>query len=317
MMADFTSGALLYATFILAVALFFVSLYRIRRMDNKNQAFIALAVIAGLLLFIVEQVPIATLLLLEVGILNFNGLLSDKSSKIRAAYVFICMVYISLIHFVGFVYIAQAMLLGLLSVITKIKHYRNSIENKSVEINRDLFHMGAGILLMLVFYFEIEPISVTLQMLMILGGILAICVVETFRENALSHLMFKLERNGATLGFGALWLTLGSLVAVSFLKTPGVLAVFSAIFIGDPVATIVGINFGGMKLPWNRRKSVIGSAAYFVVTAGVSALFIAPNYAILIGLVGALVESLRIKIDDNLSVSIVLTAMLLLLGAWA
>ena len=84
-MVEYTSGSLLYATFILAIVLFFVSLYRIRRMDKKGQVLIGLAIIIGFLLFYVQQIQITTLLLLEVGILNFNGLLSDKSPRIRAA----------------------------------------------------------------------------------------------------------------------------------------------------------------------------------------------------------------------------------------
>ncbi len=314
-MAEYTSTSLLYATSILAIGLFFVSLYRIRRMDKKGQALVGLAVVAGFLLFYVQQANIITLLLLEVGILNFNGLLSDKSPKIRSAYVVICAVYVIMIHYIGFMFIAQAMLLGLLSVITKLKEYRNRVENRRVEVSRDIFHMFAGISLMLMFYFETEPIAVTFQMLMILGGILVICAAETFKDNGFSDFIFKFERNGAALGFGALWLAMGSLFATSFLNTPNVLAVFAAIFIGDPIATIIGLHFGGAKLPWNRRKSLIGSAAYFTVTAGISLLFIPLPYAVLIGMVGAFVESLKIKIDDNLSVSVVLTLLLLSLGA--
>ena len=314
-MVEFTSGSLLYATFILAIVLFFVSLYRIRRMDKKGQVLIGLSIVIGFLLFYVQQVQITTLLLLEVGMLNFNGLLSDKSPRIRAAYVVICAVYVIMIHYIGFMFIAQAMLLGILSVITKLKEYRNRIENKRVEVSRDVFHMVAGTFLMLMFYFETEPIAVTFQMLMILGGILAICITETFKDNRFSNFIFRFERNGAALGYGALWLALGSLFAVSFLSKLYVLAVFSAIFLGDPVATIVGVHFGGAKLPWNHKKSIIGSAVYFAVTAGISMLFIPLPYAVLIGLAGAFVESLKIKIDDNLSVSAVLTVLLLALGA--
>ena len=206
------------------------------------------------------------------------------------------------------------MLLGLLSVITKLKEYRNRMDNKRVEVERDIFHIGMGIFLMLMFYFEIEPLAVTLQMLLILGGIFAICLTETYNKNAFSDFIFRFERNGSALGYGAMWLALGSLFAVSFLNTPNVLVVFSAIFMGDPIATIVGTHFGKTKIPWNVRKSLTGSAAYFTATAGISSLFIGPYYAILVGLVGALVESLRIGIDDNLSVSVVLTVLLLALG---
>ncbi len=309
---DFSYGSLLYATFAVAAALSLVAVYRILRMDRRSQLLITLAVMAGFVLFIAQHVHVVTILLLEVGILGFNGLLSGKSARSRAAYVLVDALYIVMIHYIGFMYIAQAMLLGLLSVITKLKEYRNSIEDRRVEISRDFFHMGAGIFLMLMFYFEIEPIAVTFQMLLILGGILVICVIEAFSSNRFSRIITRFERNGSALGYGALWLAIGSLMAVSFLNTMNVLVVFSAIFIGDPVATMVGIHFGGKKIPWNRRKSVYGSMAYFAATSAISFAFIG-YYALAIGLVGALVESLRIRIDDNLSVSAALTALLLII----
>lgn len=313
-MVQFASGPGIYATVILAIALFFVALYRIRRMDGKGQALIAAAAVAGFLLFAYERTGMLDLLLLCVGILSFNGLLSDKSPEVRASYVLVSAVYITMIHWIGFKLIAQAMLLGILSVITRLKQYRNRIENRRVELSRDLFHMGAGVFLMIVFALESEPIAVTALMLMILGGVLAICATEMFKGSKLAKVIMSFERNGSALGYGALWLALGSLFAVSFLNTQGVLVVFAAIFIGDPIATIIGIHFSDVKLPWNSKKSLAGTLAYFAVTAAISFFLIGPYYAVLIGIVGALVESLRIKIDDNLSVSVVLTALLLLLG---
>ena len=307
------SGIGLYLTVLFATALFFIGLYRARRMEKREQELLGVAVVAGALLFAYEHTSGLDLLLLCVGIVNFNGLLSDKSPKIRMGYVLVSAVYITAIHWIGFKLIAQAMLLGILSVITRLKQYRNRIENKRVELSRDLFHMGAGVFLMLVFMFESEPVAVTALMLMILGGILAICITEMFKDNPISNVVMGLERGGAALGYGALWLALGSLFAVSFLNTTNVLVVFAAIFIGDPIATIIGIHFSKAKLPWNRRKSVAGTVSYFFAATIIS-FFLIGNYAVIIGLVGAMVESLRIKVDDNFSVSVILTALLLMLG---
>ena len=311
-MSTFGSGMLLYSAVLLAIALFFIGLYRVRRMEEKEQELLAVAVVAGALLFAYEHAGALDLLLLCVGILSFNGLLSDKSPKIRSAYVLVSAVYITMIHWIGFQFIAQAMLLGILSVITRLKQYRNRIENRRVELSRDFFHIGAGIFLMLVFMFESEPIAVTALMLMILGGILAICIAEMFKKSQIASIVVGLERGGSALGYGALWLALGSLFAVSFLNATNVLVVFAAIFIGDPIATIIGIHFNRIKLPWNNKKSVAGTAAYFLATAGIS-FFLIGYYAILIGLIGAVAESLRIKVDDNFSVSVLLTALLLIL----
>ena len=307
------SGIWLYMTVLFAIALFFLGLYRARRMEKREQELLGIAVVAGAMLFAYEHTGDLNLLLLCVGIANFNGLLSDKSPKMRIGYVIVSAAYITAIHWIGFQLIAQAMLLGILSVITKLKQYRNRIENRRVELRRDVFHMGAGVFLMLMFMFESEPVAVTALMLMILGGILAICIAEISKDNPISNVVVGLERGGAALGYGALWLALGSLFAVSFLNTTNVLVVFAAIFIGDPVATIIGIHFNKIKLPWNRRKSVAGTASYFLAATIIS-FFLIGYYALLIGLVGAVIESLRIKVDDNFSVSVLLTALLLILG---
>ncbi len=312
-MIEFVSGAWLYVTAIIAAVILAISLLRIRSMKEKEQAFVAAGLAAGLLLFGVESAHPLVMALLAIGILNFNGLLSGSDSKRRTIYVTLSLLYIALIHWVGFVLIAQAMLIGILSGITRIKEYKNGIENKRVEINRDFFHIAAGALLMAIFYFESASVAITLQILMILGGLFVISITETFKENRLSGFLYRLERNGASLGHGALWLALGSLFAVSFLNTAGILAVFSALFIGDPVATIIGIHMGKRRLPYNRRKSVAGTLSYLVVTAAVSSVFIGA-YGVVVGIAGAMIESMKTRIDDNFSVSVVLTLLLYALG---
>ena len=93
---------------------------------------------------------------------------------------------------------------------------------------------------------------------------------------------------------------------------------------GDPAATVVGRSSpGGIRIPWNRGKSVAGSAAFFAAaTVGVLGVFYAflfllqfkkatgywlPDLADLAfaagyALVGALVESIPWPADDNLPV---------------
>ncbi len=247
-MVEFFSGIWLYATIILAFILLAFSCFRISKMKRREQELVAAAVVIGLLLFIFEHVDLYTIAVLEIGILAFNGLLSGETSKIRGTYVSVSLLYIALIHWTGFVLIAQTMLIGIMSGITNIREYKNRIENSRVEINRDVLHIAVGILLILVFYFESNPVAITTLILLIMGGILTLSMTETYKGNYISRLVYSLERNGATLGHGAQWLALGSLFAVSFLSTPGVIVVFAAIFIGDPAATIIGVSVGGRGL---------------------------------------------------------------------
>ena len=87
---------------------------------------------------------------------------------------------------------------------------------------------------------------------------------------------------------------------------------------GDGPATLAGRAFGRTRLPWNRDKSWAGSIAYFLC-GGIAATLIswwvalgtAPEHASLgylaalsfaTALMGALIESVPIGLDDNVSV---------------
>ena len=86
---------------------------------------------------------------------------------------------------------------------------------------------------------------------------------------------------------------------------------------GDGVATLVGRHVGGARIPWNPNKTIAGSAA-FVLAGGAAGAFLAwwcrpavipPPYAwfsilgpVLAATIAALVETVPIRLDDNLSV---------------
>ncbi len=308
-MVEFSSGIWLYTTAALAIAIVSLFYLRIFRMLKKELTMVIASLILGLVIFVIEGVSSPIILALEIGILAFNGLLSGRTSKQRNMYVSISLLYIALIHWVGFSYISQALLIGMLSGITNIHEYKNSIVNFRVEVERDIFHIFAGIALMLIFYFETYSVSITVLILVILAGMFTITVTEIYKDRKASGLIYRLERNGSSLGNGALWLALGSLIAVSFLNKSGILVVFSAIFIGDPIATIIGVNFGKKKLPYNRSKSVYGTIAYFIATSSISYFFIG-LYAIPVGIIAAIIESLKLKLDDNFTVPLILVLIL-------
>lgn len=86
---------------------------------------------------------------------------------------------------------------------------------------------------------------------------------------------------------------------------------------GDGAATLVGRRFGTRKWPWNRQKSVAGSVAFVVAGGAAGALLawwcrpavIPPPYLwfsigapFVAALVAAAVETVPIRLDDNLSV---------------
>jgi len=94
-------------------------------------------------------------------------------------------------------------------------------------------------------------------------------------------------------------------------------AAWAILAIGDGVATLVGSQSRGGRLPWNADKSWAGTIA-FVVAGGAAGVFLAwwtrpaiappPSLAfvfaapIVAAIVAAGVESLAVRLDDNLSV---------------
>jgi dolichol kinase len=73
--------------------------------------------------------------------------------------------------------------------------------------------------------------------------------------------------------------------------------------IGDSLATIAGVGYGRHRLPWNRRKTVEGSAAFLV--GAMCSLVVLPSMAtVLIAASSAIIESLPLKADDNITVPV-------------
>jgi uncharacterized protein (TIGR00297 family) len=93
-------------------------------------------------------------------------------------------------------------------------------------------------------------------------------------------------------------------------------ATWAIMALGDGMASVTGGTLGGPALPWNRQKTwtgflgfiVAGTAGAYVLTRWV-APSVAPDIAFRIcaaaTLVGAIVESVPIRLDDNASVPLV------------
>lgn len=149
--------------------------------------------------------------------------------------------------------------------------------------------------------------------LLFLCTLFVLCIVHLkhlhVRIPLVDELLFRMERTDApSQGAGSLWYVCGMLLLASFLQSEAAIA--SSLFIlaiGDGVSTLVGKQFGKHPLPYNRKKTFEGSLAFFLSCAPV--FFLGGIPALLIASACALVESLphdfgKIKIDDNLSISI-------------
>jgi len=110
-------------------------------------------------------------------------------------------------------------------------------------------------------------------------------------------------------------------ILILFLPFPIVAAAWAILALGDGMATLIGKNFKARELPWNKDKTYAGSLA-FIVFGTIGALILLkwmlPDLsgmaAFTIGFktafLAAIVESLPLKINDNVTVAISSAAVL-------
>ena len=82
--------------------------------------------------------------------------------------------------------------------------------------------------------------------------------------------------------------------------------------LGDGFATYTGTTYGKHRLPWNRNKTMEGTSGF--MAGAMCAVLIMPVYAtLLVALLGAIVESLPLKLNDNITLPVVLSLLFYLL----
>jgi uncharacterized protein (TIGR00297 family) len=126
---------------------------------------------------------------------------------------------------------------------------------------------------------------------------------------------------------GIIWYPLAVLLLlVTFPRRLDIVAAaWGILAIGDGIATLAGQAIGGPRWPWNREKTLSGSAAFAIggAAAGVflawwsrPAVAPAPALAfaivapILAAVAAAMVETMPVRLDDNLSVAATASAVL-------
>jgi dolichol kinase len=115
-------------------------------------------------------------------------------------------------------------------------------------------------------------------------------------------------REGEKPGEGALYNALGILFAISLLRNDS-LAVISVILIlalGDGFATFAGTSYGRHRLPWNKNKTWEGMIGF--ACGAICSWFLMPiPETILIVISATIIESLPLKVNDNIILPVVVS----------
>ena len=123
---------------------------------------------------------------------------------------------------------------------------------------------------------------------------------------------------------GALLYFLVLLILVLIFPLYIVAVSWAILALGDGMATLIGKSFKSYPLPWNKKKTYAGTLAFVIFGAfGAFVLLkwmlpeISVNQAFFLGLktvtVAAIIESLNLDIDDNLTVALSSAVVLYLL----
>jgi dolichol kinase len=259
--------------------------------------------VIGFALGLYENADISVLLF---GTLIFNGLASTYRSKANYAFFALAIIFVASIYGLTQL-IAQSMLLGFLSA---SHFFAKRVERASVKVERRRDEAQVLLGLVIVCAFDLIPSLYIVELL--IGAILLASLVGNFslnnKSNYVSRMLHSFERSDAVLGQGAMWLATGTLFAISFLQGNLLVAVLVPLFVGDAVATLAGTAYPS-PLPYNKKKSVSGAFAYFAASALISFPFVG-YIGVATALVGAVVESLPMHIDDNFDTAAVLTLLI-------
>ncbi len=179
-----------------------------------------------------------------------------------------------------------------------------------LETKRQLIHMSGAVFPFYVLSAGLGLSVSTFLFLLVAGLIISYGYKKGVRFPIISKIVDSTEREEVIEEFpgrGALGFFFGSL-AVLLLFGARIEVACAAIIIlalGDSFSTLTGKRFGRHKIFYNPDKSVEGSIGGLVPAFIGAMVFVSPETALLGAFTGMAVESLPLKIDDNITIPVV------------
>jgi dolichol kinase len=182
-------------------------------------------------------------------------------------------------------------------------------------------HIGPGILPFCLWWIPHPHPFPWLMMLLVLG---LTCVLALIAFHCYSWIARRRDHNRVPVVIGYTASVLVMLVL--FPRQPELgLTVLAILAFGDGMATVAGLLIGGPKLPWNPKKTLAGTCAFLLCGIPLATLIYwgeaQPRVAVPqalacaggAALVGAIVESWRGPLNDNIRIGIASGATIALL----
>ncbi|MDD5171618.1 MAG: SEC59/DGK1/VTE5 family protein [Candidatus ainarchaeum sp.] len=179
------------------------------------------------------------------------------------------------------------------------------------ELKRQSFHAVVGIIAIAILLAFGREAAMAIIFAVLVGGTLLINLrMLGIPVPIIEGLEKRFERKDAPVpGWGSACYAAGALIAITFLTdTSQIAATLLILALGDSVSTVVGTRFGKNRLPYNSKKTIEGTLAFFF-TSLASWYFVGPT-AIPVALVATIAETIP-AIDDNLTIPIACVAFFL------
>lgn len=195
-----------------------------------------------------------------------------------------------------------------------------------LEVRRKIVHAMGVFSIFIILYFE-----KWIAILILLIATLIILLLAEYRKNRQKYKIIRIKKldefeefieNGFkeyerpnTLPFkGAIEFLLGCFLAALLFEPFIAIAAIAVLSISDAMSTLIGSFFGKHKIYFNKSKSLEGSVAFFLTTIFILTFFLTDPIKILIIAIFATFAELIPKIDDNLTIPLIVGVIMLLLS---
>ena len=177
------------------------------------------------------------------------------------------------------------------------------------DVLREVIHMGSFLIPLLCHFFNVNRYVLA-------AVILATAVIYAFSELArglgISFPPFTTITNKVAVGeeqwgfaTSPTLFALSIFIALTLYPPRTGFAAITILTLGDGTARLVGKKFGRRVLPHNKAKKLEGTVAGILLSAAASLLFVSPSKAIAASIIGMIVETIPLPINDNILIPLV------------
>ncbi|MEI7827784.1 MAG: hypothetical protein WCI87_08340 [Euryarchaeota archaeon] len=170
-----------------------------------------------------------------------------------------------------------------------------------LELRRNLAHLLLGTFFAFLVVSLPHELVIVGNMVLIGGLFVSSFLYQRYNIAFLAWLFARFDRPGQFTAKGAILFFVGTLIAVLLFSPLYAALSILVLSIGDSLATITGY-YAGKHLLF-KKKTVEGTAAFFVSALAILIFFVAPTKALLVALIATVTElATPSYVDDNLTI---------------